>query len=141
MANDNRKKIYERTWGLRFSFVDGLVLLATSVVTPWLVREIGSMGWLPAFVVLHFFLFCNVFRIRRKPELIWATCFVLLAGFLVTAEQFAATTLMLCQFPLTVVLIVRDIRHPAYHGVFARRLNPRLDQYLSAESATDHHRL
>ena len=28
-----------------------------------------------AFIVLHFFLFCNVFRIRRVPELIWASIF------------------------------------------------------------------
>lgn len=114
-----------RTWGFRFSIVDAAVLLVTAIGTPWLV---------PAFVVLHFFLFCNVFRIRRAPELIWGLCFVLLAGLLAVAGRFDPSILMICQLPLTVILIAKDIRHPNYHGVFADRLNPRLDEYLSSGS-------
>jgi len=55
-----------RTWGLRFSILDGVVLVLAAVVTvgTWST----TVGWsgMVLFVVLHFFLFCNVFRIRRK---------------------------------------------------------------------------
>lgn len=122
---------HQRTWGIRFSVVDGIVLALATVVTPWLVSEIGTLGLIPGFVVLHFFLFCNVFRIRRVPELIWGLCFVSLAGLLTAVHHFAPAMLMLWQLPVTVILIAREIRHPNYHGVFADQVNPRLDDYLS----------
>jgi len=31
------------------------------------------------FVVAHFFMFCNIFRIPRRPELIWAVTFISLS--------------------------------------------------------------
>lgn len=120
----------KRTWGFRFSFVDGIVLLAALIGTSWLTNEIGDMGYLPVFVVMHFFLFCNVFRIRRKPELIWAFAFVLLTCLLLAFVRFSSIVLMVYQLPVTVVLIVRGIRLPDYHGVFARQLNSKLDEYL-----------
>jgi len=71
MREDKRSIDVRRTWGFRFSVFDAIILGVTAVGTPWLVRKIGAVGWIPAFVVLHFFLFCNVFRIRRVPELVW----------------------------------------------------------------------
>jgi 4-amino-4-deoxy-L-arabinose transferase-like glycosyltransferase len=124
----NNSKGHQRTWGFRFSPVDAIVLIITAVGTPWLVSELGTMGLIPAFVVLHFFLFCNVFRIRRAPELIWGLCFVMLAGLLTVVGRFYPAMLMMCQLPVTVILIAREIRHPVYHGVFARRLNPNDDR-------------
>jgi len=34
------------------------------------------------------------------------------------------------QLPITVALVIADIRAPGYHGVLAKRLNPRLNDYL-----------
>ena len=127
MADLNRKgrrmKNRQCTTGFRLSRLDGLVLCVTAVGTPWLFEHIGLIGLLPAFVALHFFLFCNVFRIRRRPELVWAACFVLLAVCLTAFERMNAIDLMALQLPVTFLLIGLELRQPSYHGIFAQRWN------------------
>ena len=113
----------QRTFGFRFSFVDGIVLAATAVITPPLVSIVETTGWLPAVVVGHFFLFCNVFRIRRKPELIWAGCFVAIAAA-VSVTSLETIWMMILPLPLTVLLIAHEFRHPSYHGILSSRVNP-----------------
>jgi len=58
------------------------------------------------------------------PNWCGGLCFVLLAGLLTVVHHFHPAMLMLYQLPVTAILIVREIRHPSYHGVFAGRLNP-----------------
>ena len=110
--------------GFRVSFIDGLVLafgVAGSIVL-W--STLWWAGLCIGFVVGHFFLFCNVFRISRKRELVWASVFLLLA-----------CSTILCGFPgwlptfslsvlLTVILIRREMTQPSYHGIFWQKINP-----------------
>ena len=117
----------QRTSGFRFSFVDGIVLALTVAVTPWLVTTAGIFGWLPAFVVGHFFLFCNVFRIRRKQELIWAGFFVA-STTLLRMWSVNPIWLLILPLPLTVLLIGLEMRHPNYHGILWSRINPRVSE-------------
>ena len=117
----------KRTSGFRFSIVDGIVLTLTIVVTPLLVSAAGSTGWLPAFVVGHFFLFCNVFRIRRKPELIWAGFFVAVIT-VVSATSTDTIWMMILPLPLTVTLIGLEFRHSSYHGILWKRINPQASE-------------
>ena len=35
------------------------------------------------------------------------------------------------QLIVTFALIMNELRSPHYHGVFARRINPRIDDYLA----------
>jgi len=64
------------TIGFRFSRTDGVVLL-TAFVFSFVLLFVSSMASIMVlFIVLHFFLFCNVFRIRRNFEVIWSLIFV-----------------------------------------------------------------
>ena len=81
-------------------------------------------------VVGHFFLFCNVFRIHRTKELIWAAICLLNVGTWAITDEVWWPGILMIQMPITVILIWTEIQLPRYHGIFARRLNPRLDDYL-----------
>lgn len=120
-----------RTYGLRFSLADGFVLLGAAAImfATWHVTD--GLSMLIMFVVLHFFLFCNIFRIRRLPELIWGAMFVLNCILWLIYDSANMFPVMACQLPITFVVIVYEICMPHYHGVFARRLNSQLDVYLA----------
>lgn len=119
------------TWGFRFSPLDAAVLVGAVAVTIAGYDATAGFSMLLLFVVLHFFLFCNVFRIRRKPELIWAGTFLTNGLFWILIGQMNVITVSLSQCFVTIFLILREIRLPCYHGVFARTINPRLDDYLA----------
>jgi hypothetical protein len=120
-----------RTWGFRLSVVDAIVLVAAIPATWLLWPKIGTLAGVIPLVVVHFFLFCNVFRIHRTKELVWAGICV------VNVFTWAAFTecwwpgILAVQLPVTAAVIIKEIRGPWYHGVWARRLNPRLDGYLA----------
>ena len=92
----------------------------------------GSFALVVLFTLAHFFLFCNVLRMSRPLELVWATLFVLLAastiltGFPPWIYTFSVMLLV------TAILSVIQVRRPSYHGVFWRRLNPELPQWWAA---------
>lgn len=126
---------HRRTWGFRFSAVDAAAIAICTVATVLLWQPSEGMAFLFPFVLGHFFLFCNVFRVRRKPELIWAAVFLANFGGWWASGHFSWLGVMAIQLPLTATLIVLETRQPWYHGIFARRLNQEhLDQYLGDES-------
>jgi len=94
-------------------------------------RTTLGYSWFIPFVVYHFFLFCNVFRIRRVAELVWAGIFLAHAALWFQRGQVNMALLFGLQTAVTVMLINYEIRQPSYHGIAARRLNPRIDEYLS----------
>ena len=120
-----------RTYGLRLSTLDACVLVVAIVATicSWSL----TAGWsaLLLFVVLHFFLFCNVFRIRRKPELIWAATFLVNCYLWVYLGSASVAGIALSQVVVTILILTYEIRLPYYHGILARAINPRLDDYLA----------
>ena len=119
-----------RTWGFRFSLSD-VAAIAMFVGVAGGLWYLGSpLWWLLLIAAGHFFLFCNVFRIIRRRELIWAGLFVLNVGVWAWLERLTWMWVLGCQFPITIALVIADIRAPGYHGVFANRLNPRLNDYL-----------
>lgn len=112
--------------GFRLGRFD-MVFLGLGAAAAYFAFTLGSLKVaIPAYVILTFFLYCNVFRIRRTPELIWAGSFTLITlasfyfGWPSWPMVFAAG------ITLTIVLIVLEMRHPSYHGIFWRSLNPRL---------------
>ena len=72
--------------GFRLSFFDVVILFAGLIGAIVLGVQIWWAGMIIGFVVLHFFLFCNVFRISRPPELVWAAVFIVLSGFTILTE-------------------------------------------------------
>ena len=127
MSNSHPQK---RTWGFRFSPRDFLVICVFAAAAVFLWRCGNPLWWMLVTVASHFFLFCNVFRIIRWRELTWASLFVLNIGAWLWFEELTWLHALECQVPITIFLILTELRSPGYHGVFAGHLNPRLNDYL-----------
>ncbi|MFA8020291.1 hypothetical protein [Bremerella cremea] len=104
------------THGFRFSMTDALAIAICAAATIFALGLIGPLAWLMPFVLGHFFLFCNVFRIPRKPELVWAGGFVALVGLCLISGTNVLHAMWLV-VPLTIGVLVYSIRLPSYHGI------------------------
>jgi hypothetical protein len=83
-------------------------------------------GFAVAFVVLHFFLFCNVFRISRSAELFWAGAFLLLAGSTLLTGLPGWVAVILGSIALSSYFIWRETKKPSYRGICWKQWNPDL---------------
>jgi hypothetical protein len=119
-----------RPFGFRLSIFDGVFLIAAAIATLWLHNQDSPMWWVLAVVVVHFFLFCNVVRLHRHLELIWAVVFLVNVGWFLMQGHLNWVGPLSYQSPLTLALIMIEVRSERYHGVAAQRFNPRLDDYL-----------
>ena len=111
--------------GFRFSPSDGIVLALFGLGTWWLRQPLGDLAILPAMVILHFFLFCNVFRVRTKYELAWALTFIGNAAAWQLAHHFEPWALVTSQLGVTALVIGAEIRSPIYHGILHERIKRR----------------
>jgi hypothetical protein len=120
--------------GFRLSVLDAAILVAGACGTIFVGMDIWYAGFIIGFSVAHFFLFCNVFRIDRKPELLWAASFTLL----VIANAFFGIPgwpiTIAASLGMTVYLILREMKKPSYHGIGWRRINPQLQTWWSARN-------
>jgi hypothetical protein len=121
--------------GFRFSIFDAVILAGGGIGTAmgWSVE--WWLGVLVGFVVLHFFLFCNVFRVARGPELVWAGSFVLLAGSAIVFRVPDWWLVFTGGLVLSAFLIYRETRKPGYYGVGWRRFNPNLEEWWRKQRA------
>lgn len=104
------------THGFRFSTIDAIAIIVCVGATVWGLTEMGPLAWAFPFVLGHFFLFCNVFRVRRKPELVWAASFLILATCCLLAEV-SFLHAMWMVLPVTVGVLVYAVRQPGYRGI------------------------
>ncbi len=111
--------------GFRFSPRDAVVIVVCTLATAWLWGRVGSLSLLPFAALVHFFLFCNVFRVRTRYELIWASSFVLNAGAWQLMEALDWRSVLGCQIPITVLVIGAELRSPCYHGIGHRWMHSR----------------
>ena len=113
-----------RRWGFRCSAGDLVVLVAGVVVT------IASRDWFPPlailtpFVLAHFFLFCNVFRVGQAAELVWGGLFLTTVAASRLSDEVRWEFVLLPMCGVTIVLILRTLRRSDYHGAFCQRINP-----------------
>jgi len=122
-----------RTWGFRFFLSDALVIGILMVAAAVLRRMEHPLWWLLIIVAGHFFLFCNIFRVRRRFELVWAGLFLVNSTLWVWSGNLNWILVVGTQLPVTVCVIVMEIRSHRYHGIFAQYVNPRLDDYLEGK--------
>jgi hypothetical protein len=118
--------------GFRLSRLDGLILLAGAALSAGGAVIDAAFGAAIAFTVGHFFLFCNIVRMHRARELIWTGAFIALAAgsALFSVPGWPQTFgLMLL---LTLALVALEMRSPAYHGVFWKKINPALETWWRA---------
>lgn len=120
--------------GFRLSVVDGVALGAGAVATATAAMTSGWIALGVAFAVAHFFLFCNVLRLPRRLELLWAGVFLMLmvaasAAWLNWPAAFGVVLLM------TLGVAILGVRQPGYHGVLWRWFNPDLPDWWEARQA------
>ena len=109
-----------KSCGFRISGLDAIVLLLVVVATVVSYSWLGVMAWLFVIVAGHFFLFCNIFRIQRFFELIWAGLFVLNVSMWFVMDAFDWWWVLAVQSPVTILFIVMSFLKQDYHGVFWR---------------------
>lgn len=113
--------------GFRFSIGDAVILAAGLGLTLWLHNLDFPLWWIVAMAVGHFFLFCNVFLVWRRWELLWAAVFLINAGIHIANGSFGWLSPFMWQLPFTTCVIALQIRSPWYHGIFAERWNTKWD--------------
>lgn len=117
------------TPGFQLSVLDVVVLILAVIGTYVLGRYSWWAGLIILFVVGHFFLFCNIFRIARKSELIWAGTFEVLTAATILTEIPGWTITIVSSLLLTLLLVMLEMRKPSYHGIGWQRINPNLPAY------------
>lgn len=113
------------------SWLDAAVLLLGLVLSWWLTHISFPLWWIVPAALFHFFLFCNVFLVWQRLELLWAAVFVINVATHVMFDEFNPWPSLLWQAPVTFAVIAWQMRSPWYHGIFARQINARLADYLS----------
>jgi hypothetical protein len=114
-----------RPWGFRFSRSDLVVVLIGLFVVWHAALRHTDLAILTAFVLGHFFLFCNVFRVGERAELTWGALLLVnvTIGGLLADDSWWWVVLPL-QGVATVVVIVLALLSPDYHGAWCQRINP-----------------
>lgn len=115
--------------GFRLSSFDIFVLIAGGLASAYAMTVDRWFGIAIAFVVLHFFLFCNVLRMSRPLELIWAGIFAGLASAVISRNLLSWPVVFAISGVVTVVIAIVEARRPSYHGVGWQKLNPRLPEW------------
>ena len=115
--------------GFRMSAVDGSVLALGAIAAAASAAIDPSWGLAIGLPVVHFFFFCNVFRISRPLELLWTGVFLILAALTVVwgAPGWLATVVV--SVFVACAVVVAEMCKPSYHGVVWQRINPRLREW------------
>ena len=121
--------------GFRISPLDAGIIAVAGIVSTLAWQWFWWLGFTIAFVFAHFFLFCNVFRIARIPELIWAVVFASLAGATIVTGMPGWIATATVSVALSIVLIALEAKKPSYHGVAWRKINPRLPDWWESQFA------
>lgn len=112
------------------SWIDVVILMLGAALSFWFVDQSFPLWWIVPAALGHFFLFCNVFLVWRRLELLWAAVFVINVAAHVACDKVSPCPSLLWQSPVTLIVIAWQMRSPWYHGIFARQINPRLADYL-----------
>jgi len=91
-----------------------IVVCATATLAAW--PALGTLALVAPYVLGHFFLFCNVYRISRTLELVWSAVFI--ADFTAWWQLAGADVApaLLSQLPVTVIVLVLGLRRRAPAG-------------------------
>jgi hypothetical protein len=121
--------------GFRLSALDIGVLLIGAASAILLAFVLPWLSFVVAFVIGHFFLFCNIIRMARPLELIWAGVFVLLAGATAAVEIPGWGITAGASLAMTAILVAMQMRKPSYHGVGWQWINPQLPAWWDSHAA------
>lgn len=122
--------------GFRISRFDIAVIVTALATAVWLYGYSEKFSFMVLFVVAHFFLFCNVVRMSRIPELIWGGIFSLGCIYSLYYGFTPWYMAILLALVSTVVLVLLELKKPSYHGVFWLKVNPQLPEWFSKKMET-----
>lgn len=115
--------------GFRLSLLDVVVLVVGAITAALLAIFVWWLGFVVAFVLGHFFLFCNFIRMARPLELVWATVFVVLASATIAFEVPGWLMTASISLAVTTAVVLVEMRKPSYHGVGWQWINPELPNW------------
>ena len=108
--------------GFRFNLTDliFIVLLGlSSILIHYFFGTYYTLYLVPLYIGFTFFVFCNVFRVETRMELIWIVSFLLITMityYLFEQKWFVMATLL--SSLLQAIQILFHIRTEAYKGIF-----------------------
>lgn len=126
------EKLFEKNppfAGFRISATDGIVLVGGLLGCYALYAVSYDVTVILATVILHFFLFCNIFRVHRNLELMWGGIFVLNTlcwALLTTTGEIPWFSILASQSLITSTIIGFTISSSRYHGILWKKFNPTL---------------
>jgi hypothetical protein len=118
--------------GFRISLWDVVVLVIGISFFLALIKNYAPISLAIVFITGHFFLFCNVFRVARPLELLWAGIFIALSGCTIFCGIPGWPVTIAVSFGATIVVIVCEMRKPSYHGICWQQINPGLKNWWEA---------
>jgi len=118
--------------GFRLSVFDVGVIASGVSGAIWCWPGNWLLGFVIAFVVGHFFLFCNVFRISRGLELLWSCVFLIATLLPLKSQHPSWVAIAVPSLIATVIVIGLEFRKPSYHGIGWSRINPGLREWWDA---------
>ena len=120
--------------GFRFAATDAVVLLVGAGAAAMAWRIEPALGIAVLLPVAMFFVFCNVVRMVRRLELVWAGAYVA-GGLLRQGLGWPSWPWLVGgSVVLAAGLVVLQLRRPDYHGVGWRRCNPQLPAWWAART-------
>jgi hypothetical protein len=124
--------------GAHLSRLDALIIVSGLAFCLWPARIVPPEArQVVGFLMGMFFLFLSVFRVSRDLQYAWLLLFVAVAvATTVGGIPNWALTFKVASV-LAVVVIVLQVRKPAYRGVFWRKLNPSLPDWLEEQREED----
>jgi len=113
---------HDRPWGFRFSIMDLLIFTGGIVATVALWPIVGEFALIVPYLLGHFFLFCNTFRVGGERSLIWVFSFLINAYFWLQTQNMLLH--LIIQTAVTAALITQCVLSKNYHGFACNRINP-----------------
>jgi hypothetical protein len=121
--------------GFRLSLIDSLVIVIALLITYFYPKHFLDIAlfnnffhYSVLFVVANFFLFCNVFRIRTRFELIWIGLSAINVLVYLIYYQNSYVFLIL-QFLFTSFSVFLEMRTPEYHGILTKHIQSWRQRY------------
>ncbi|WP_147378811.1 hypothetical protein [Motilimonas pumila] len=122
--------------GFRLSKIDIGIIVSSLVAAGALYKYSGALSFIVLFVIAHFFLFCNVTRMSRIPELIWSGIFISAVSSSLKMGVPSLEIAIGISLVATIVLVAIEIRKPSYHGIFWQKVNPNLEEWFENKNQT-----
>ncbi len=113
---------HDRPWGFRFSTMDAMIFTGGFLATIVLWSLVDCFALLVPYLLGHFFLFCNTFRVGGERSLIWVGTFLANVYFWPQTQNLFLH--LAIQAVITLILIVQCILGRNYHGLACTQINP-----------------